>query len=245
MQIGAESPIGGIAVEYPNTIPYFEERGIDYCCGGNRTLAQGCATAGVAVEDALRELDRTLSGREGTSQDGRWKGLSPLIDHLLEVHHTFTRSQLELLRSLSAKVLKVHGERHPELKEIALILQVLDEELQHHLLKEEKVAFPYLLQLERAARGERLEGMPFPFYAFANGPQQVLMGDHESAGEQLRQLRRLTGDHIPPPGACVSFQAFYRGLADLEKDLHLHIHLENNVLFPMAQELAAGSRKTG
>jgi regulator of cell morphogenesis and NO signaling len=245
MKIEAESPIGGIAVEYPNTIPYFEERRIDYCCGGNRTLAQGCATAGVAVEDALQELDRTLSGRSGASQGGRWKGLSPLIDHLVEVHHAFTRNQLELLRGLSAKVLRVHGERHPELKEIALILQVLDEELQHHLLKEEKVAFPYLLQLERAAQGERPEGMPFPFYAFANGPQQVLMGEHESAGEQLRQLRRLTGDHVPPPGACVSFQAFYRGLADLEKDLHLHIHLENNVLFPMAQELAAGSRKTG
>jgi regulator of cell morphogenesis and NO signaling len=131
----------------------------------------------------------------------------------------------------------VHGNRHPELFPINRLLGEITEELLHHLMKEEQIAFPFLKAFEEEGKGAT---QLFPYGGFQNGPQKVLLGDHDATGEQLRDLRRLTKDYTAPADACITFRAFYQGLAELEADLHQHIHLENNVLFPMAERIAKG-----
>lgn len=234
MKLEAAKTVAEIAVELPRSIPYFEERGIDYCCGGRKSLQEACSKAGIRVEEALWSLEKIAEKAEGQDAQTQWPSLGSLIQHLLDKHHAFTREQLALAGKLGAKVLAVHGKHHPELGAINRVFNEMAEELQHHLLKEEQVAFPALMGLEEKGG----TGMPFPFPVFQNGPQRVLLGDHEATGEQLRDLRRLTGDYTAPADACVTFRAFYQGLADLEADLHRHIHLENNILFPMAERLA-------
>lgn len=237
MKLEATKTVGEIAVETPQSIPYFEEKGIDYCCGGKKSLQEACAKAGVAVGEAVQALENIGRKAGGEGLEAQWTTLESLIQYLLDKHHTFTREQLALVGKLGSKVLAVHGAHHPELAEVNRIFNEMAEELQHHLLKEEHMAFPFLKGLEK---GEE-PGQPFSYEMFRNAPQRVLMGDHEMAGEQLASLRRITKGYTPPPDACVTFRAFYRGLAELEADLHRHIHLENNVLFPMAERLAKSS----
>lgn len=232
MKLESNKTVGEIAVEMPRSIPYFEEQGIDYCCGGRKSLGEACSHAGVPVGEAVQALERIAQGPK-TDEAARWPTLEELIQYLVDKHHTYTREQLALAGKLGAKVLAVHGNRHPELAEVVRVFNEMGEELKHHLLKEEQVAFPFLL-----AMGKRGEAPLFPFGAFQAGPQQVLTGDHEATGGQLAVLRRLTLGYTPPPDACVTFRAFYQSLSDLEADLRRHIHLENNVLFPMAERLA-------
>ena len=239
MKLQASQSVGEIAVEMPQAIPYFEQKGVDYCCGGTRTLQEACGKAGIEVEEALQTLGRMEQREDSEKAAPTWLSLQALIQHILDKHHTYTRSQLELLVKLGSKVLVIHGQGHAELLEVNRIVGEMARELNHHLLKEEQVAFPFLLGME-AQEGPAEGGQnPFSYEVFRWAPQQVLLRDHEATGELLADLRQLTNNYVPPPGACVTFQAFYRGLRDLEADLHQHIHLENNVLFPMAEKLAA------
>lgn len=232
MKLESGKTVGEIAVEMPRAIPYFEEKGIDYCCGGKKSLQEACSKAGVPMEETLQLLEN-LAEKTKTDEAPRWTTLEALIRHLVEKHHAFTREQLALASRLGAKVLAVHGNRHPGLAGVDRAFRGMEEELKRHLLKEEQVAFPYLLALEKNG-----EAPLFPFGVFQAGPQQVLMGDHETTGEQLAALRHLTRGYTPPSDACVTFRAFYQSLSDLEADLRQHIHLENNVLFPMTERLA-------
>ncbi len=223
--------VAEIAIEMPQSIPMFEGKGIDYCCGGQKSLREACAKAGADVNEVVRALETMGPQRESGESTASWNRLGPLIQHLLDKHHAFTRSQLALCSKLGSKVMMVHGLKRPELTEIMGLFNPMAAELEEHLLKEEQVAFPFLLALEKP-----IGVPPFPFEVFKNGPERVLKADHETVGEQLRRLRALTKDYAPPEGACVTFQAFYKSLKDLEEDLHLHIHLENNVLFPLAEK---------
>jgi regulator of cell morphogenesis and NO signaling len=234
MKLEATKTVAEIAVEMPQSIPYFEGKGIDYCCGGRKSLQEACAKAGVAVGEAVRTLEAIGRKAGGEEPDAQWTTLESLIQYLLDKHHAFTREQLALVGKLGAKVQAVHGSHHPEVAEVNRILNELAEELQLHLLKEEHMAFPFLKGLEKREESVLL----FSYETFRNAPQQVLMGDHEATGQQLAALRLVTKGYTPPADACVTFRAFYRGLAELEADLHRHIHLENNVLFPMAERLA-------
>ncbi len=237
MKAQIEQTVASVVTQYPSAIPLFEGLKIDYCCGGNKSLKEACAKAGVSPEKVIGSLESILAV---TPQDENWndKSLSELVNFLLEKHHVYTREQLALLDKLSEKVARVHGQNHPELLKVRELFQVMAEDLLQHLMKEERVAFPYLLALEASALGKRKEEPFFSFETFQSQPQRVLMADHEEVGEQLRELRRLTGDFNPPTDACVTFQAFYRAFVELEEDLYRHIHLENNVLFPMAEKLA-------
>ncbi len=242
MKIATEQMVGDIAAEHPGTIPVFMEMKIDYCCGGRRSLKEACDTAGIPVEKVTGLLEKIEDPLFGSGQKREWQGnrIADLIQHLLDKHHVYTRNQLSLVKALCDKVLRVHGEKHPELAEIADLYEEMRSELIDHMGKEEHVAFPYLKVLEEAVEKRKADEIPFPFEIFKNQPQRVLMADHEMVGDQLAQLRNLTNDFTPPEGACPTFRAFYRGFEELEADLHQHIHLENNVLFPMAQKLAKG-----
>jgi regulator of cell morphogenesis and NO signaling len=158
-----------------------------------------------------------------------------LIEHIISKHHIFTAEEVERLRPLMEKVCTRHGDLHPELFKLQTIFTALADSLIPHMRKEEMVLFPYIRGLQSATEANL--SAPTPHFGTVANPIRMMMADHEEDGERLRVMREITSDYTLPEGACPSFTALYAGLEDLEKDLHRHIHLENNVLFPAAVAL--------
>ena len=225
-----------VVLELPNATRVFEKIGIDYCCGGQRSLADACTTAGVTFEDVLRSLESTAQPAD-VDKDFRTTSLAELIDHILTTHHTFTRDELQRLRALMMKVCSKHAQNHPELEQLRAVFESLSFELEPHMMKEERVLFPYIIAMEDAVKHQRQLGRP-PFGTVAN-PIRMMMLEHDNAGYLLKQMRQLASNYTPPADACISYQTLYQALDAFEKDLHQHIHLENNILFPRAVEMEA------
>ena len=237
MQTITTKTIREIALEAPATTRVFEEFKIDYCCGGRRTITDACAAAGIAPEVLKRRLDEVLTTASSDEEFVENKAIPELVDHIETTHHVFTRNEIDRLLPLMAKVATRHGEHHPELKEVEQVFNALSESLIPHMMKEEHVLFPYIRRLDMTAKA----GLPAPFAPFGTvqNPIRVMMNEHDIDGDRLAQMRSITRDYQLPADACPSFTALYAGLQDLERDLHRHIHLENNVLFPAAAELEA------
>lgn len=232
--INSETTVREVALELPQSTRVFETLKIDYCCGGNQPLAQACATAGVDVDNVMEMLaDMT----ESTSQvlDFQKFSLTELIAYILNTHHVFTKSEMDRLQLLADKVLAAHGGNHPELVHLDELLTRLCADLKPHMFKEEQILFPYILAMVEAAGHKR--AVPFAPFGTVNNPIRMMMREHDTAGEILRELRAVTFDYRVPTDACVSYQTLYQRLEDFEKDLHQHIHLENNILFPRALAL--------
>ncbi|HEY5611794.1 MAG TPA: hemerythrin domain-containing protein, partial [Thermoanaerobaculia bacterium] len=168
--------------------------------------------------------------------------MSSLVAFIVDKHHAYTREALATLPPLAAKVRDRHGARHDELRQVEKRVHQLAIDLTPHMLKEEQVLFPYVMALEEAVR--RGKEPPIPFFGTAKNPVRMMMAEHEAAGEILVEIRTLTTDFTLPPEACVSFQALYAGLLDIESDLHRHIHLENNILFPRLIAVEENDGKT-
>jgi len=211
--------IAALAIANPNAIPALEKLGIDYCCGGAATVADACRRAGISPEQLL-----ALVGRNGQASGRAWEKepLSALIRFILDTHHVYTREAIAALPPLASKVRGRHGEAHPETRAVEDFAHRLAEDLAPHMLEE--------------AVGQGTEPPPSCFGTVRN-PIRMMMAEHDAAGDLLKQLRALTDGYSLPPDACTSFQALYAGLQELEGDLHRHIHLENNVLFPRALRL--------
>ncbi|MGZ5435674.1 MAG: iron-sulfur cluster repair di-iron protein [Pyrinomonadaceae bacterium] len=224
-----------LAVEIPGATRVFEKLGIDYCCGGNRLLSDACEAAGVSVDHVLASMEQQGSHEQYEEPNFLTATLAELIDHIVEKHHVFTKSEIERLRLLIEKVNNAHGQNHPELARLRSLFETLSAELEPHMMKEERVLFPYVIQMEDAMRTERTQPDP-PFGTVAN-PVRMMMLEHETAGELLKEMREVTGNYTIPPDACISYQTLYLALDVFEKDLHQHIHLENNILFPRAVEM--------
>jgi regulator of cell morphogenesis and NO signaling len=238
MTLNTTKTVRELALEVPNATRVFERLRIDYCCGGGRNVAEACASAGVRVDELSRMLDE--AGASGdAAPDYNTGPLSDLIRHILDTHHVYTREESARIRALLDKVCSKHGENHPELHEVRALFLKLDADLQPHLFKEEQILFPYILRLE-AARGAG--GVP-PFAPFGtvNNPVRMMLFEHDTAGDLLREIRAAAKDFNAPADACMSFRTLYRALEDFEQDLHRHVHLENNVLFPRAVELEASA----
>lgn len=238
MMLETTKTVREYALEMPRATRIFEKLGIDYCCGGGKSLAEACAKAGVAVDEVLGSLERAGSSDEKTASEG-WQtaSLAELITHIVEKHHTFTRAELARLEALLAKVCGVHGQNHPELFYIQKHFQELSRELGPHMLKEERVLFPYVIQMEEAVKNNRT--LPVPPFGTVRNPVRVMMAEHDAAGDILREMRGLSSDYTTPEDGCISYKTLYDALAALEADLHQHIHLENNILFPRAAEMEA------
>lgn len=232
----AELTVGELARGIRGATRIFERNGIDYCCGGGTSLADACSSAGIALDGVLVEL-RGLEGgpNAGAPPDATSMSLTELVAHIVDTHHVYTTTELARLGRLVTKVVDAHGDRHPELHDIARLFDSLRDDLLPHLFKEENVLFPYVVELDRASRSNRAARMA-PF-GTVHHPIEMMMREHDTAGDLLRALRTTSGDYRAPVDACGSYRALYEGLADLERDLHEHIHLENNVLFPKAIEI--------
>ncbi len=229
--------IGEIAAENPAATAIFEKLGLDYCCGGGQTLGQACGAAGISAEEVERSLEAAAEAARTRGSERNWTAepLADLMAHIRSTHHAYTRAAIERLEPLFAKVYGVHGKNHPELLEMRNAFAGLAQELAMHLMKEEMMLFPYIERMEEAAI-EKSPAPPAPFGSVRN-PVSMMLHEHDSAGDALRELRESSGGYTPPSDACASFRALYQALEELEADLHQHIHLENNILFPRAIQM--------
>jgi len=232
MTIATTMTVGEIAAEFPQATREFEKLGIDYCCGGKRTLDEACSQAGISVAEALERLQRSSVARAPGTENWQAQSLADLIDHINSTHHVFVREECPRIEALAAKVVGVHGQRHPELLQVQEIFSELSGELSVHLMKEEQILFPYVIRMEESALSG--ETVPPAMFGTVMNPVRMMMQEHDGAGDALRRLRAMTSDYSAPDDACVSFRTLYQALRDFEADLHQHIHLENNILFPRA-----------
>ncbi|MCG3182835.1 MAG: Iron-sulfur cluster repair protein YtfE [Planctomycetes bacterium] len=220
MTITNDTLVGQLAAEQPLSTRVFARHGIDYCCGGGRPLGEVCSEKGLDAGSVVAEIEKELNAPG--EQPTRWDNapLPDLIDHILQAYHVPLWEELSRLDAMARKVHMVHGDKEPEM--LAGIVDVfggLKAELDQHMRKEEQILFPMIL----GGHG-----------TMAGGPIHVMNHEHESCGEALRRLRLLTNNYDVPEGACNTWRALWHGLAALEHDLHQHIHLENNILFPRA-----------
>ena len=240
MNANAVKTVGELAAENPAVTRVFEKLGIDYCCGGGATLQHACTAAGLPIEQVTDALEMAVEAARATAPDRDWRTapLADLIGHIRKTHHQYTRTELARLAPLFDKVCSVHGRNHPELADMRAAFSGLAQELSAHLMKEEMVLFPYILRMEEAVL-EKATVVPPPFGSVRN-PVAMMMHEHDGAGEALREMRAASHDYTAPPDACASYRALYQALAEFEADLHRHIHLENNILFPRAIAMEPG-----
>ncbi|HLA12079.1 MAG TPA: iron-sulfur cluster repair di-iron protein [Pyrinomonadaceae bacterium] len=237
LNINANRTVREIALEIPEATRVFEKLRIDYCCGGSTPLKDACLSAGIEVERLAEMLaDATpTTAEEATTPDFQKASMIELMMYILDKHHVYTKSEMVRLESLLEKVLAAHAENHPELARVRQLFQALCDDLKPHMFKEEQILFPYIVELERS----KLRKGPRPFAPFGtvNNPIRMMLVEHDNAGELLRELRRATSDYSVPADGCLSFKTLYEAFEAFERDLHQHIHLENNILFPRAVEL--------
>ena len=229
--------IAELAVAMPRAIGTLDKLGIDYRCNGARSIAEACNHAGITAEELLAMIPAVETS---TEVDWTAEPMSALIKFIVHTHHEYTRTTLATLQHLATKVRERHGPNHRELSEVERLVHQLAADLLPHLLKEEQVLFPYIAHVEEAAM--LAKEPPMPFFGTARNPIRAMMMEHEAAGEILVQIRALTASYTLPPEACTSFHALYANLQEIETDLHRHIHLENNILFPHAIETEEATR---
>jgi len=236
MEILAEKTVREIAVEEPSSVRVFESLGIDYCCGGKRRLTDACTHANVDLTYILNRL-QSAKQKEQTLPGDDWseKPLSKLTAFIVDAHHDYVRREIPRIEGLFGKVLTRHGQAHPEIARAQELFAALSQELTTHMPKEERVLFPYIERMEQAAASGAT--LPKPVFETVQRPIATMMSEHDEAGALLGQIRSLANNFTPPDGACPTFIALYRALEDFERDLHRHVHLENNILFPRALEL--------
>lgn len=235
MTISAAKTVKDFVVEMPGATRVLEKLGIDYCCGGGRSLGDACASPGITVDQLMGSLQTNEPAAGSEQRDWRAESLSSLANYILEKHHTFTRDEIARLNGMLDKVCGVHGQNHPELKQIQQVFTNLGNDLTTHMFKEEQILFPYIFQLDAAV--SRGSAVPFSPFGTVRNPIRMMMFEHDNAGAMLREIRDLSKKFTVPPDGCTSFHSLYEGLEGFEQDLHQHIHLENNLLFPRAIEL--------
>jgi regulator of cell morphogenesis and NO signaling len=234
MNITPDTRISDIATGDPSTIKVFQHHQIDFCCGGKIPLAEACARHGIDPATLLAELHNAQPAPDDT-RNWETRSLADLIAHIRARYHEPLRAELPRLAAMMAKVVQRHGDHRPEMLRLHATFEHLRVELLDHMAKEDAVLFPTIVSAERAlANG----GVPKRPWQWIEQPIAVMEAEHESAGAALAKMRELTDGYQPPEGACPTFRGLYHGLADFEREMHVHVHLENNVLFPRAAELA-------
>jgi regulator of cell morphogenesis and NO signaling len=237
MNIQPSQTLGEIAAQSAGAVRILEDHGIDYCCGGQRSFEAACREKGLDWQPIAQEIEAAGQAAVAAQRGWNTEPLAALIQHILAVHHDYLRRELPRLAERLARVQKAHPQDAAVLTPLAEAYGALHEELDGHLPKEERILFPFVEQMEAAAAEHRPK-IALPFGTFQN-PIRVMGHEHDSAGHALAEIRRVTGNFTLPGHACDTYRALYAGLQELERDLHQHIHLENNILFPRALALEA------
>ena len=231
MTIDATTPVGDIASALPSSVRIFQQHGIDFCCGGKTPLSVACEQHGVSLDALTSAIETAAAAPHADHRDWAREPLHELVAHIISTYHDPLRDELPRLEAMAVKVARVHGRKSPYLDRLSDIVSELSAELREHMLKEERVLFPAICAIEAG----RPAAIPL------SAPITVMEHEHDHAGALLAELRAITDGYTPPAWACGTATALYHGLAELESTMHVHVHLENNVLFPRALRITNGT----
>lgn len=233
METLKQKKVADLVTEDINNAHVFKKNGIDFCCGGGISIEEACKKKNLQVDKVIKELENVNKTVRHFDYD-KWE-LDFLAKHIENVHHSYVEENVPILKQYADKVAKVHGDHSPELHDIRSIFYNVAAELIAHLKKEELILFPFITRMEQAQKqGTSLER---PHFGSAENPINMMENEHESAGNAFKEIARLSHNYHSPEHACNTYRAFYHKLDEFEQDLHLHIHLENNILFPKAIQL--------
>lgn len=221
--------IGNIVAADYRTAAVFKKYGIDFCCKGGRTVEEATAEKGIDAEDIYQDLSALPKGGEADIDFKAWP-LDLLADYIEKTHHRYVREKSPILMEFLTKLCQVHGERHPELYEIRALFEASVQDLGDHMLKEDQILFPFVRTMVEAKSAQA----PFvqPNFGTVENPIQMMMHEHTAEGERFEKIAALTDGYTPPADACNTYKVAFKMLEEFENDLHRHIHLENNILFP-------------
>jgi regulator of cell morphogenesis and NO signaling len=234
MQTATDITIRDIVAENFRAAAVFQKYGVDFCCRGNRLVTDACAEQGISPDAIFSDLAKIETGGDTVPRFNAWEP-DFLIDYILNNHHHYIRAMLPILYLHTKKVASVHGERHPELIEVASHFAKIGQELEMHMRKEEQVLFPYIKSLVASRRAGMNPAVP-PFGSVRN-PIAMMESEHQTAGDEMAIIRTLTNNYALPDDACTTYRITFQELQEFEQDLHRHVHLENNILFPKAVAL--------
>ena len=230
-----EETLGEIAAKDLRKAEVFKKYGLDFCCGGKKTVKEACAEKGIDVtkiEKELQQADKNPSARPLPYND--WN-LDFLADYIVNTHHSYVRKTLPDIKAYALKVAQVHGAEHPELIPIQQLVEEVNKELSEHLVKEEKILFPFIKELVMAK--DRSQSPRAVQFGSVQNPIDMMEAEHETAGKCMEDIRALSNNYALPDDACASYSLLFKMLNDFEEDLHIHVHLENNILFPKSISL--------
>ncbi len=231
MTLSPDTPVAELVTDQPGRARIFEELGIDYCCGGDRSLAEACQNNDLDPDTVVRMLDAAIETRPSDTRDWSEAELGTLIDHIVETHHEYLRTELPHLEQLLDRVTSAHGAEHSWLEPTMEVFQTLKLDVETHIMSEEQRVFPSIRTLESNGSDPETADLD------EDGIEKMIR-EHDDSGTALERLRELTNGYTPPEDACPKFRAALQGLEELEADMHQHIHKENNILFPRARSLA-------
>jgi regulator of cell morphogenesis and NO signaling len=236
MLVLEEVKVGDVVSSNINAAHIFKKYGIDFCCGGGISIHKACEKGNVDMKSLLQDLNN-LDGKVMPSQNFKNWELDFLIDYIINTHHIYVKESIEMLDAYASKVAKVHGEGHPPVLEIYQLFLAVAAELTAHMHKEEVILFPFIKNLVATIKTHA--SLAHPPFGTVQNPIRMMEEEHEKAGDLLKEIARLSNNYTPPDWACNTFKALYAKLDEFEQDLHLHVHLENNILFPKALALEA------
>lgn len=232
MYISESHTVGStVAVDY-RTASVFQKHGIDFCCKGGQTIDDACLKLKLDKVAILTELNQLLTVEDLQSDEFNKWPMGKLIDYIIDTHHAYVVEKMPIILQFLEKLCKVHGQRHPELFEIYNEFNAMSHELHHHLKKEELVVFPYIINMENAiSKGEKVSK---PVFGTIENPINMMMYEHNIEGDRFLIIEQLTNRYTAPDDGCTTYRVAFKMLQEFEEDLHKHIHLENNILFPKA-----------
>jgi regulator of cell morphogenesis and NO signaling len=233
----AEQTLASIVTQHHQTVPVLEKYHLDFCCKGKRTLVEACTEKGLPVDEVLRELEVSSHTKEDINIPFSEMNAEQLVRHILLHHHFYVRQSMPTIEEHIIKVASKHGDRFPYMKDVLQLFTYLKNEMYLHMQKEEVVLFPRIKEIESFFRyGQKKNVNP----VYINGPISVMENEHDEAGAEMELIRVLTNNYTPPDGACTTFKVVLEELKAFEEDLHEHVHLENNLLFPLTQKMLSG-----
>ncbi|HBC04877.1 MAG TPA: iron-sulfur cluster repair di-iron protein [Aequorivita sp.] len=235
-----EKTVADVVTENIKAAHIFKKHGIDFCCGGGVSIKRACEKAKIDPAILMAELLSLDTVQDRAKDYNSWK-LDFLTDHIINVHHTYVEENSPMLLQYAQRVNHVHGHHYTELGQIEALVKQVVQELASHMKKEELILFPFIKKLVKAERDG--EEIPAIHFGTVENPIKMMEAEHEEAGEILRQIAKLSNNFTPPQGACNTYRAFYAKLDEFEQDLHQHVHLENNILFPKALNLEKKLKK--